>query len=230
MTKINIPFNGTNYLIDESVLDTAAAELQSHLQTSMSGSGAVINLGGNSYDIDSAKLTTQRNEFVSHLGTISGDGSQVTVNGVKYGVDSGKVSDAITELSTALDTLVATVPKRYTVTLAYNSGYKNDTFDEASWIPLEYSVDGGVTWNEWYVSSYDSSIEIPEVKTIMFRISNYGDSLKELLISKTLGTFDGTLSIEGTGTEASLNITENTTLYCTMLELCTAPHGGGAPG
>ena len=44
----------------------------------------------------------------------------------------------------------------------------------------------------------------------------------------TLGTYDGTLSIEGTGTEASINIIENTTLYCYMLELSTLPHGGPA--
>ena len=139
--------------------------------------------------------------------------SEGVINGVaKTGGSSGETVE-----------VYVPTPKGYTVTLAYNSGYSNDTFGEASWIPLDYSVDGGATWNEWYTN--DSSIEIPEVKTIMFRISEYGDSFKELLISKTLGTYDDTLSIEGTGTEASLNITENTTLYCYMLELNTLPHG-----
>lgn len=86
MAKINIPFNGTDYLIDESALTSATTELQSHVQTSMAGSGAVIKLGGNTYNVDATKLTNERNAFVSHLGAIAGSGSKVTVNGVEYGV------------------------------------------------------------------------------------------------------------------------------------------------
>lgn len=105
MAKINIPFNGTNFLIDESALASATTELQSHMQTEMSGTGAVIELGGNTYNVDSTKLTNERNAFVSHLGTIAGSGSKVTVNGIEYGIDSNKVSAAVSELTMAFGNL-----------------------------------------------------------------------------------------------------------------------------
>ena len=105
MAKINIPFNGTDYLIEESALTSATTELQSHLQTEMSGSGAVIKLGGNTYNVDSTKLTNERNTLVSHLGTIAGTSSKVVVNGVEYGVDSSKMSVTMAELTTTFNTL-----------------------------------------------------------------------------------------------------------------------------
>ena len=105
MAKINIPFNGVDYLIDESALAATTTDLQSHLQTEMSGTGAVIKLGGNAYNVDSTKLTTERNAFVSHLGTIAGTGSKVMVNGTEYGVDSNKTSVAVAELETVLGDL-----------------------------------------------------------------------------------------------------------------------------
>lgn len=105
MEKIKIPFNGTDYFIDESAFAAAITDLQSHFTTSMSGSGAVINLGGNKYNIDATKLTNARNKFTTHLGTIAGEGNKVVINGVEYSVDSIKISDAISELETVLGNL-----------------------------------------------------------------------------------------------------------------------------
>jgi hypothetical protein len=102
MAKTNIIFNDKKYYIDETSLSTATAELKSHLSTVMNGSGAVINLGGISYNVDSTKLTAAKNDFVSHLGTISGNGSKVVVGGVEYGIDSAKVSSALGDLETVL--------------------------------------------------------------------------------------------------------------------------------
>lgn len=102
MAKINIPFDNTNYTIDESSFSDAAAELQRHLSSVMNGSGATINFEGVSYNIDSAKLQSATNAFISHLGTVSGNGTKVVVNGVAYNVDTTKVQDAIADLHTVL--------------------------------------------------------------------------------------------------------------------------------
>lgn len=102
MAKINIPFNGAEYNIDESALSTATAELKTHLSTVMNGTGAIINLGGTSYNVDSTKLSTATNTFISHLGTVAGNGSKVVVNGVTYNVDSTKMSGAVADLETVL--------------------------------------------------------------------------------------------------------------------------------
>lgn len=105
MAKTNIIFNDINYQVDESSLSAAAAELKAHLSTVMSGSGSVINLGGVEYNIDSAKLSTAKNDFISHLGTIAGNGAKVIVGGVEYFIDSAKVSDAVGELETVFGNL-----------------------------------------------------------------------------------------------------------------------------
>ncbi len=102
MAKYNISFNNTNYSVDESSLSAATAELRTHLSTTMSGSGAVINLGGTAYNVDSAKLTTATNDFISHLGKISGSGHKVVVGGVEYGIDSTKLTSAISDIEAIL--------------------------------------------------------------------------------------------------------------------------------
>ena len=102
MAKINILFDNKNYNIDESAFSSASANLKNHLSTVMNGSGAVINIGGISYNVDSAKLSTAMNAFTTHLGTISGSGSKLVVNGVQYNINSAKLSDAITELHDVL--------------------------------------------------------------------------------------------------------------------------------
>ena len=98
MAKINISFNNKNYFIDESLVSAASDALRSHLSTVMNGSGAVIGLGGTSYNVDSTKLQTATNDFITHLGTIAGNGSKVVVGGVEYGIDSTKVAGAVAEL------------------------------------------------------------------------------------------------------------------------------------
>lgn len=102
MSKINIPFDNSTYSIDESSLSSATSALQSHFSTVMNGYGAVITLGGTSYNVDSTKLQNATNNFIAHLGTISGSGKKVVVGGVEYNVDSAKMSDAIAELHAVL--------------------------------------------------------------------------------------------------------------------------------
>ena len=105
MAKQNIVFNDKIYFIDEASLASAIAELKSHLSTTMNGSGETINLGGIFYNVDSTKLATAKNDFVSHLDTISGNGSKVVIGGVEYGVDSSKVASAVSELETVFGNL-----------------------------------------------------------------------------------------------------------------------------
>ena len=110
MAKINIDFNDKNYNIDAAALDPASASLKSHLSTTMSGSGATINFGGTAYGIDSTKLSTARNSFVSHLGTVAGNGYKVMVNGTEYSIDSTKLAGAISSLETAFSNLSGDTP------------------------------------------------------------------------------------------------------------------------
>ena len=102
MAKINIPFDNTNYLIDEQSFAAASAELQSHLSTVMNGTGATINFGGATYNVDATKLSNATNTFVSHLGTVSGSGKKVVVGGVEYFIDADKMSAAVAEMHTVL--------------------------------------------------------------------------------------------------------------------------------
>ncbi len=105
MAKININLNNKTYSIDESTLDTATAELKSHLSITMNGTGAAISLGGIAYNVDSAKLSAAQNDFTSHLSTISGSGFKVAIGGVEYSVDSTNVSSAFDELESTLGDL-----------------------------------------------------------------------------------------------------------------------------
>lgn len=105
MAKTNISFDNKIYSIDDSSLSSATTALRQQLSTTMNGTGATIGLGGTNYNIDSAKLSTATNAFVSHLGTISGNGHKVVVNGVEYSVDSAKVQGAISALHTAFGAL-----------------------------------------------------------------------------------------------------------------------------
>lgn len=102
MAKTNIIFNNKTYSIDDSSLSAEKSKLEQHLSTTMNGTGAVISLGGTAYNIDSAKLTTARNDFTTHLGTISGNGKKIVIGGVEYSVGSDKVAVAIGELEAVL--------------------------------------------------------------------------------------------------------------------------------
>jgi hypothetical protein len=105
MAKINILFNETNYNVNEESLSSYASLIKSHITNNMSGSGATIDFDGVSYNIDSAKLSTFKNDFISYLGTISGNGSKVSVNGVQYNIDSTKLANAISELDVVFGNL-----------------------------------------------------------------------------------------------------------------------------
>ena len=149
MAKIDVNFNNKDYYIDEDSFSTATASLRSHLSTVMNGSGATVNLGGTSYNINSTKLSTERNTFVSHLSTIAGSGHKVVVGGVEYGVASDKVSGAISELETVLDNLntpvskniVLEVKKMTSNTYANSTTYNNEEF---ILLDIDMPVDGTV--------------------------------------------------------------------------------------
>ena len=156
-TKI-ISFNGVDYEIDESSLSDSIAELREYFSTTMSGSGATINFGEVTYNVDSTKLTTTMNDFVSHLGTIAGNGTKVIINGVEYAIDSTKVASAVSELeivlrglesgampdepeeSAAVPCLTFSSPSEFTVGVVDNTKYWDGT--------LEYSTDTK-NWNTW---------------------------------------------------------------------------------
>lgn len=156
MAKININFNNTDYSIDESSLATPTAELKSHLSTAMSGTGAMINLGGVEYSIDSEKLSTARDGFVSRLGAIAGSDSKIVVGGAEYGIDANKVSGAVTGLHATLGELESgggggdepvagnyltfSSPSSFTLNIGDNTKYWDGT--------LEYSTDTN-TWSVW---------------------------------------------------------------------------------
>jgi hypothetical protein len=101
----NVFFDGTDYLVDDSLLATVKDALKTHFSSTLAGSGAVINFGGVNYNIDSTKLGTARTDLVNHLGTISGSGRKVKVGSVEYGIDAGKMSAAKSELSRVLNDL-----------------------------------------------------------------------------------------------------------------------------
>ncbi len=105
MAKIKIKFNNKEFQLDDATLAPATAELKSHFSTVMNGEGAVINLGGTAYNVDSTKLSTATNSFITHLGTITGNGSKVTIGGIEYGIDSSKVAGAVAEMEGALSNL-----------------------------------------------------------------------------------------------------------------------------
>ena len=105
MAKTNIIFNNKNYSIDDASLSAASAALKSHMSTVMSGTGASVNLDGVVYNIDSAKLSIEKDNFVSHLKTIAGSDYKIVIDGIEYGIDSAKVQDAIAEIEAVLNGL-----------------------------------------------------------------------------------------------------------------------------
>ena len=102
MSKIKIYFDNKDYSIDESSMVSASDSLKSHLSNVMNGTGAVINLGGTSYNIDSTKLTAATNTLVSYFGKISGNGKKVTINGVEYSIDATRLENAISDMHAVL--------------------------------------------------------------------------------------------------------------------------------
>lgn len=102
MAKTNIVFNNKNYSIDDSNFAPYSNALKSHFSSVMNGTGATINFGGTTYNIDSAKLEAARNAFVQHLGTVAGNGYKVKVGNVEYSVGSDKVQSAIAEIEAVL--------------------------------------------------------------------------------------------------------------------------------
>lgn len=105
MAKTKIIFDNTDYSIEQSSLDAIDDSLEAHLSTTMSGSGAVINMGNTAYDVDSVKLANAATEFITHLGLIAGEGSKVIVNGIEYAIDSSKVEGATANLHVVLSSL-----------------------------------------------------------------------------------------------------------------------------
>lgn len=103
MAKIIL--NNKEFNIDNAVIASVTNDLKQHLSTIMAGTGATIELGGVAYNIDSTKLTTAKDDFVTHLNAIAGSGSKVTIGGVEYSVDSNKVASAIADLDAMFGSL-----------------------------------------------------------------------------------------------------------------------------
>ena len=103
MAKIIL--NNKEFNIDDAVIASINEGLKNHLLTTMAGEGATITLDGTTYNVDSTKLATAKNNFVAHLGTIAGEGSKIVIGGVEYAVDATKITGAMTELGTTFGEL-----------------------------------------------------------------------------------------------------------------------------
>lgn len=106
MSKLNIEFNGASFVIDESALESASADIKSHLSSVMNGAGATINFGGVDYNVDSTKLSAATNNFITHLGTIAGNGAKITIGGVEYNVDADKLEEVTAEFEYTLSAMI----------------------------------------------------------------------------------------------------------------------------
>ena len=106
MAKFNISFNGADYTVDKSALFPTINSLKEHLSTVMNGTGATINFGGTSYSVDSVKLQSATDTFISHLNDAAGDGLKTFIDGVEYTVDSTKMSSAMNDLCMTFDGLL----------------------------------------------------------------------------------------------------------------------------
>lgn len=129
MSTINLSFNGTDYSIDNAALVPAIADLNEHLLTHMSGSGATIDFLENSYSVDPTKLSSAIANFVCHLNTIEGEGFKIEVEDVEYSIDAEELADAISNMQTTLDNLQSNVVE----SLVYKKSSEN---------PAEYVVTG----------------------------------------------------------------------------------------
>lgn len=145
---MNISFNNKNYTIDREALSDATNGLKSHLSTTMNGSGATVSLDGVSYNIDSAKLATAKNEFVSHLGTIAGSGHKVVIDGVEYGIDSAKVQVAIDAFGAACEDLQNGGSGSGGSTATYAA-----TFADNSWVDIAKACQNNEVPDTWTVGN-----------------------------------------------------------------------------
>ena len=209
MSKINIFFNNKDYLIDESAFSSASNKLKSHLLNVMNGSGAVINFGGTSYNVDSTKLSKVRNDFVSHLGTISGNGSKVSVNGIEYNVDSSKIASVVSELETVFgslesDSLLYKVVWSDTPTMNLHANTGEVTEDGNAYVSEPYSLENGYVYaieqtagSQWLTCvAYDSAgnyrynTYIPSSETDTLYVDGYDDAVIRLSIERHSDEFD----------------------------------------
>lgn len=163
MAKIIL--NNKEYDIDNAVIASVTNDLKQHLSTTMAGTGATIELDGIAYNIDSVKLSTATNNFVSHLGTISGSGKTITIGGVEFSVDASKVSDALGGLEDAFGELepvvLALAPGLYqpgAIALCERGNYEAaSAMLKTSWDDLE--ANGVIAISE--------GVELPDVDLVM---------------------------------------------------------------
>ena len=106
MSKLNISFNNKTFNFEESVLSEAKSALKEHLLSTMSGSGATLNLDGTTYNIDSTKLALATSDFTTHLRSMTGDGPKISVGGIEFSVDSTKINKVMLGLSNHFDDLL----------------------------------------------------------------------------------------------------------------------------
>lgn len=106
----NIVFNRKQYSIEQSIINAMINNLKNYITTNMAGTGASIQLDGQTYQISSTKYSGIVSNFVSHLGTITGDGKvKVIVNGTTYSIDSGSMNNAIVNIEDALEEVASSI-------------------------------------------------------------------------------------------------------------------------
>jgi hypothetical protein len=183
MTKII--FNNNNYSVDDSFLSTHSNDLQQHLSTVMNGTGAVINLGGTAYNVDSAKLATAKDAFVQHLGTIAGNGRKIVIGGVEYNVDAVKVAGAVSEIEAVLGGSISggsggssgggevAYPEKNMYGFYFNVPYVTEANDgDYSYTMAHVFYDDGTV-----VTFYNDLTDDPIISTMLFANGNSGISI-----------------------------------------------------
>lgn len=206
-----ILFNDELFNISEAALNAASERIIRVLSSVMNGTGATINFGGTIYNIDSTKLSTVTNSFVSHLGTVSGSGMKVSVGGVEYNIDSSKMSNAVSQLHTVLSGL--------------QSGENGDRYDDT--YPIEWNT-AEVVNNPLFalitglrmvkISNLTPSAE--ELGTATLTAEVQGQTIQATLFS--FGDFDGDKNVSYVHFETPLG-----EIFITSVHI---PTNGVAPG
>ena len=247
MAKIIIPFNDKEYSIDESSFAEARAELKSHLQTVMAGSGEEIVLDGVSYSVDSTKLTTAKNDFISHLGTTSGNGYKVVVSGVEYYIDSDKINNAIAELEIVLGNLHSgesggekhddVIPQGAfygnLVTSAFYSEMPEVASDGDVYLYGDYFYTYSSALNGWsvYLATEDTGVLnfIPNYPVVNRDQTSYG-SILESINNKSIVCLDNTFNncrslVAAPNIPTGVNSSNRAFMLCQSLESVIIPEG-----
>lgn len=113
----------------------------------MKGTGASINLGSTTYDVDSAKLAVVKNAFISHLGTIAGNGYKVVVGGAEYNVDSAKMTGVMAELDAAWSGSISGDGDGGSSSVTYAA-----TFADNDWATIAHACQNNAVPDTWQLA------------------------------------------------------------------------------